>query len=164
MVKIKVLKTHKDKSGMNWVILESLTDGCYLHTLGRTDEDLKAGDEWDVPSDGFNFLDWAEFQSVRSKADIKTNFLKTEVSKGYSINSKINFGLYEGYQLGLVYAFDPTYLEWCIDNIETFYINDLEQLQSFGVFKVMEGYSMHREAGIPNFYSIIGLCCMAPAG
>ena len=55
----------------------------------------------------------------------------------------------------LVYAFDPEYLEWCINNIGTFFINDLEQLQNFGVLKIREGYSIHREVGIPNICALI---------
>lgn len=41
--------------------------------------------------------------------------------------------MYQGYELGIVYIFDPAYIDWCINNIDRFYISDLEELKEIGV-------------------------------
>lgn len=51
----------------------------------------------------------------------------------YRKDSKLDFGLYKGIELGIVYAFDPGYIDWCINNIPQFYIEDIEDLISYGV-------------------------------
>jgi hypothetical protein len=51
----------------------------------------------------------------------------------YDRNSKIDFGMYRGYVLGIVYVFDPSYIDWCINNINGFHISDLDKLKDFGV-------------------------------
>ena len=70
---------------------------------------------------------------------------------GFNIDSVLSFGLYKGYQVGIVYAFDIKYIEWCIINIKTFYINDLESLQEIGAFRERREYSQGRDIGIPAF-------------
>jgi len=52
----------------------------------------------------------------------------------YNKSSKLDFGLYKGYELGIVYVFDPSYIEWCIKNLDYFYVDGLEELQSLGTF------------------------------
>ena len=56
--------------------------------------------------------------------------------RNYDKNTKIDFGMYSGYELGIVYVFDPFYINWCIINIEWFHIKDLHELRHFGVTKV----------------------------
>lgn len=51
----------------------------------------------------------------------------------YSKSSKLDFGMYKGYELGIVYLFDPSYVEWCINNIENFCVPDLEELMEYSV-------------------------------
>jgi hypothetical protein len=51
----------------------------------------------------------------------------------YSKNSKLDFGMYKGYDLGIVYIFDPSYIDWCINNIDKFYITDLDELKELEV-------------------------------
>lgn len=46
---------------------------------------------------------------------------------------KLNFGMYKGHQLGLVYIFDPQYIEWCVNNVEGFTIKDFDFLQTVKV-------------------------------
>jgi len=42
--------------------------------------------------------------------------------------------MYKGYELGVVYLFDPGYIYWCINEIDNFYIPDLDELKEYGVF------------------------------
>lgn len=58
--------------------------------------------------------------------------------KHYDKNTKLDFGMYDGYELGIVYVLDPFYINWCIINIEWFHIPDLHVLRYFGVMKVDE--------------------------
>lgn len=51
----------------------------------------------------------------------------------YNKNSKLDFGMYKGYDLGIVYVFDPSYIDWCINNIDKFHISDLAELKELGV-------------------------------
>ena len=51
----------------------------------------------------------------------------------YNKNSKLDFGMYKGYDLGIVYVFDPSYINWCINNIDRFHISDLNELKELGV-------------------------------
>jgi len=51
----------------------------------------------------------------------------------YNKNTKIDFGLYNGYDLGIVYVFDPGYIDWCINNIDSFCVVDLTDLNKYSV-------------------------------
>ena len=51
----------------------------------------------------------------------------------YNKDSKLDFGVYKGYELGIVYVFDPPYISWCINNIDKFCISDLDELKEYGV-------------------------------
>lgn len=53
--------------------------------------------------------------------------------KTYNKNTKLEFGMYKGYDLGIVYVFDPFYIDWCINNISSFHVSDLNELKYFGV-------------------------------
>jgi hypothetical protein len=55
------------------------------------------------------------------------------IHKKYYKNTKLDFGIYKGVELGIVYAFDPGYVDWCINNIYSFYVVDLEELIKYGV-------------------------------
>lgn len=77
----------------------------------------------------------------------------------YLINSKFDFGMYSGYDVGLVYIFDPNYIKWCIHNVDEFCIDDLEDLQRYGVFEhnILEG---RRDIRAPE--AILGLNLLKP--
>lgn len=50
----------------------------------------------------------------------------------YSKHSRFSFGLYKGYEFGLIFVVDPGYVEWCILNIKDFCVSDLNDLLSEG--------------------------------
>ena len=52
----------------------------------------------------------------------------------YNKRSVLDFGMFKGYQLGVVYLFDPAYIDWCINNVDDFYIPDLDELKEIGVY------------------------------
>lgn len=64
---------------------------------------------------------------------------------GYYLTSKLDFGLYEGIEVGMVYALDILYIEWCILNIDDFVIIDLFKLQDIGVFSRPRKNAIHRD-------------------
>jgi len=51
----------------------------------------------------------------------------------YNKNSILDFGMYKGYELGIVYVFDPCYIDWRINTIDKFYITDLSELKRYGI-------------------------------
>ena len=51
----------------------------------------------------------------------------------YKKDSKLDFGMYKGYELGVVFIFDPGYINWCINNIDTFCVTDLEELKDYSI-------------------------------
>ncbi len=71
----------------------------------------------------------------------------------YNKNSKLDFGMYKDYELGIVYVFDPSYIDWCINNIDNFFITDLDELKKYGVIneKIDTQYRMIGDPSlIPN--------------
>lgn len=44
-----------------------------------------------------------------------------------------SFGKYKGYELGIIYMCDPGYIEWCINNMDDFFVEDLDILMNIGV-------------------------------
>ncbi len=68
--------------------------------------------------------------------------------KHYNKYTKLDFGMYKGYDLGIVYVFDPFYINWCIVNLNWFHISDLHELRHFGVMKVDSKYlELQRRVG-----------------
>ncbi len=53
----------------------------------------------------------------------------------YLKESKFDFGTYKGYEVGMVFFYDPSYVRWCINNVDQFFISDLEDLLKTGVKK-----------------------------
>ncbi|MCO5275251.1 MAG: hypothetical protein M9900_10065 [Flavobacteriales bacterium] len=68
----------------------------------------------------------------------------------YNRNTKLDFGMYQGYELGVVYVFDPWYIDWCINNINKFYISDLNELKEFSVLGEHKDLTMVRMVGEPS--------------
>jgi hypothetical protein len=56
------------------------------------------------------------------------------MQKSYHIDSRLDFGMYDGYRLGVVYLFDPEYLEWCIKHINRFHLHDINQYKQYKVY------------------------------
>ncbi len=72
----------------------------------------------------------------------------------YSTTTILDFGMYKGYELGIVYVFDPSYVDWCINNISKFFISDLEILKDINV--VNENLEwQYRSIGDPSLISDI---------
>lgn len=51
----------------------------------------------------------------------------------YSLHSKIKFGQYYGIRVGIIFLFDPEYIEWLIEDNRYFSITDLNELEKNGV-------------------------------
>ncbi len=69
----------------------------------------------------------------------------------YNKNTKLDFGMYKGYELGVVYIFDPSYIDWCINNLNNFYITDLIELKEYNVLNIELNWE-YRTVGIPNLF------------
>ena len=68
----------------------------------------------------------------------------------YRTISILDFGMYEGYELGIVYVFDPAYVEWCIITIDGFHIIDIEELEKNGIFYHGSMGHLYRMIGDPT--------------
>ncbi len=55
------------------------------------------------------------------------------MTKHYKNNTRFDFGMFKGYELGIVYVFDPSYIDWCINNINGFCVIDLDKLQKYSI-------------------------------
>ena len=55
------------------------------------------------------------------------------MTRKYFKDSVLDFGMFKGYELGLVYVFDPSYIDWCINNIDGFCVIDLDELLNYSV-------------------------------
>lgn len=78
------------------------------------------------------------------------------MKRRYSSNTALDFGMYKGYDLGLVYVFDPSYIEWCINNIDEFCITDLEELLQISVLNKNVDWQV-RLIGDPSFIPYIDI-------
>jgi len=76
--------------------------------------------------------------------------LKPVKITAYNKNSKLNFGKYKGYVLGMVYVFDPSYIEWCIKNIIGFCITDLDELVQISVMDEFPSWKYPDPSMIPG--------------
>lgn len=55
------------------------------------------------------------------------------MNRAFRSIDKLNFGMYKGFHLGIVYAFDPQYVEWCVNKVDGFTIIDFDFLKTVGV-------------------------------
>ncbi len=69
--------------------------------------------------------------------------------KAYSTNSILRFGMFDGYQLGVAFVFAPSYIEWCINNIDDFFISDIDTLKRQRVAKRTSVWLDH-DLGMPH--------------
>jgi hypothetical protein len=78
----------------------------------------------------------------------------------YNKFTKVGFGMYKGYELGIIYICDPEYVEWSINNVADFSVEDISDLQDHYVINDKIDYSL-RLIGDPelvpylNIFSII---------
>lgn len=70
--------------------------------------------------------------------------------KRYNKYSVFNFGMYKGYEVGLIFVVDPGYIEWCIDEITGFCITDLNELLEVGFVSQKEDQWTVRMVGEPE--------------
>lgn len=123
-----------------WVIIEKRNDNLQHAVLYTTKNILDT--EIEVPFSLRNIVEWEPSGEQTLKLNLK------KISNSGNWNSKINFGIYKGYQIGLIYAFDIGYLEWLILNVDSFFISDLKSLQKFGVFRQKRKYKKNIELGV----------------
>jgi hypothetical protein len=105
-------------------------------------------------SHGYN-IDWKLLESVTEICAKHPN--KQPVTRGYNINTEFGFGKYRTKEIGLIYSIDVQYIVWCINNVETFFIWDLEELMEFGVLPIkISSAWMQRTGGFssPEYYII----------
>ena len=57
------------------------------------------------------------------------------MKRKYSMRDILDFGLYKGYEVGIVFVSDQGYFKWCLDNISGFHLYELETLISIGQVK-----------------------------
>ena len=89
----------------------------------------------------FQTIQWYNFENTQN---LDLNRALSSF-RGYNRNSKFDFGMYEGYEVGIVYSFDAAYIDWCIHNVENFFITDLEVLEKFGIIRWNGNYEIYRE-------------------
>lgn len=127
----------------------ALTQDCWALVRNENREygtittiDLVEPKETEIDQKLYKAIKWLPFKST-THLDLK--IIRSETD--YYRNSVLKFGMYKGYEVGLVYSFDAPYLEWCIDNISDFCINDLDELEEFGVIRYNPRYEIIREIG-----------------
>ena len=69
-------------------------------------------------------------------------------------DTKFDFGMYSGYELGIVYLFDQSYIEWCIENIKDFVIIGLYDLLDYKVIQLEVDRGV-RETSDPSMIPLI---------
>ncbi|WP_373512598.1 hypothetical protein [Persicitalea sp.] len=138
MKKIEIIKSGRAVTQDCWAVLRNEN-----HEYSSiTTVDLVEPKETEIDSKLYRTIKWLPFEST-THLDLK--IVKSETA--YYRNSILKFGMYEGYEVGIVYSFDAPYLEWCIENISNFYIDDLEYLEEFGVISYNRDYNIIREIG-----------------
>lgn len=64
-------------------------------------------------------------------------------------NLQLSFGMYKGYKIGIVYAFDPGYISWCIEHTQLLSKYDFSDLLKYGVVNQDINWQ-YREAKLPE--------------
>ena len=70
--------------------------------------------------------------------------------KRFDKYTRFNFGMYKGYELGLVFVVDPGYISWCINNIQDFTVRDLDSLIQTGTVRQSDNQWAVRMVGEPS--------------
>lgn len=146
MKKVKLILSGKYPDGNYWHIVQHEIKGEIKHTVVSAVRNFDT-EFIEIPEVIYKSLIWAKSGTKKEKK-------ASEI--GYSKNKIFSFGMYKGYELGIVYAFDAYYLEWCISNVESFFINDIEELYRIGIFYTPSNrYQAYREIRIPNINPFI---------
>ncbi|MPR31781.1 hypothetical protein [Salmonirosea aquatica] len=138
MKRIEIVKSGKALTQDCWALLRN--DNQEYSVI--TTIDLVEPKETEMDDKIYRTIQWLPFSST-THLDNKVSTSKV----AYFKNSKLNFGMYKGYEVGIVYSFDAPYLEWCIENISNFYIADLDVIEEFGVIRYNDKYDIVREIG-----------------
>jgi len=150
-MKCRVLKSGKLKNENSfWAVLQKTDDQQNYHAFVRTVRVLSLDEELEVPSN----VQW-QLSGNGNIPILSAENKSAEFDGGFSRNCIFRFGLHKNRTIGIIYAFDSKYIEWCILNIQSFFIYDLEDLQKFGVFRESEDYEQYRDLSISDYYSLI---------
>lgn len=136
MNEITVIASGSTLTEYYWTLLKNDQDQYGLITTANVVEPKQVHADYAY----YKRIDWQKFESTKH-----LDLAMGHSVLGYNKNSKLDFGMYEGYELGIVYSFDPTYIGWCINNIDKFCIEDLDELEKFGVLKLNHGYQTFRD-------------------
>lgn len=142
-----------------WAIITTYINNKLYHQYAQPIKFLHEGNEYDLSPEMMKHIKWQESGSKKTSNLInkKTYVFKNtpDSRRGYSFSSTFRFGMYKDYQIGMVYALDIGYIEWCIFNIEGFFIIDIEELQSLGVFRKSHKYEPHRNYRFPEHLALL---------
>jgi len=119
MINMTVINSGKGQDSKFWCLVQTVIDGIKMHSVIVTIRKMEIDEEIEISQDLHKKLQWMPFA--------KTKHLK--------------FGLFKGYELGVIYSLDPTYIEWCILNIPFFYISNLEELHQYGIVRLNTNYN-----------------------
>jgi len=122
--------------GDNWAVITKVENNKHYHYVLNGNKFLEEGAFIELPVE--KWIIWEESGEQISPTIIKNTkyiYKGDNFTKGFFNNSILNFGIYHGFEVGIVYAFDLGYIEWCILNLEDFFIVDIEELQAFGTLR-----------------------------
>jgi hypothetical protein len=153
-MKLEIIDKDKSKnSDRAWILVRKRVSGRYYHDVLYSDLDVKSfGDYIELPLKP-EAINNPSGPCDRDICEVEFN---SSVIGGYSINSELSFGLYSGFEVGIVYAFDIAYVAWLIENVDNFCIKDLDKLEQIGVFAKERDFLASREYGIPEYDEFIG--------
>ena len=155
-------KFRKSRGGeeQSWVLLRESFNGnlryAILAYVGPQEDYLIKGQKWDSDKpdrstyNGFNIYNLDDISKLSETPKKKTR------GSELGLNTPLNFGRWKGYELGIVFLFDPQYVEWCIKNVQDFAVLDIEQLESCGTFpdqkRFKETYALTNDPSLINYW------------
>jgi hypothetical protein len=147
-MKLEIIDKDRCKSvNRTWILVRRSELGRDYHAVLYSSHDVQHfGKEIDVPMD--KTISWEP--SGFSDVDVKEIRHNSSLLGGYAINSVLKFGLYSGFEVGIVYAFDISYVSWLIENVDDFCLQDLDVLEKIGVFRQANRILPSRMYGSPT--------------
>lgn len=152
---ITVLNTGKSKAENYWVLIQTEFNVQKYHAVVYSITPRVINETIEFPKDKLKTIDWQLSGNPNRFRLFPTGGKPNRSKKGFDKNTVLNFGLYRNYELGIVYAFDFKYIEWCIFNVEEFYLNDIEELIDIGVYRESGEYEENRDIHFAEYYSFI---------
>lgn len=146
MKECEIIKSSRGRANNFWALLKNeKNDFALFNTvkkldLGKTILDQK------LYSQAF----WLPFEEIKT-----LNLTEEKALYSYNRNSKFDFGMYKGYEVGVVYSLDSNYIDWCIKNISHFFIEDLEILELFGITRWSLEFEIQRELKVGELNYLI---------